>query len=85
MYKARWSVVAVTMCSAVIGATHVGKLAPASPNLRANLVLDLVRGRWVAIVFALNGLMPEIASRFVGDRFAAAGTPLTVLSYRART
>ena len=73
-YKTRWSVVAVTMFSAVIGAAHVGKLAPALPDLRADLNLDLVTAGWVASVFALIGLVLGVASGLVGDRFGAART-----------
>ena len=72
--ETRWSVVTVTMFSAVIGAAHVGKLVPALPDLRADLDLDLVTAGWVASVFAFTGLVLGIASGLAGDRFGATRT-----------
>ena len=69
-----WPVVTVAMCCAIIGAAHVGKLAPALPDLRQNLQLDLVTGGWVASVFAVVGLALGVASGLIGDRFGAGRT-----------
>lgn len=70
----RWPVIAVVVLCAVVGASNVGKLAPALPDLRADLDMDLITGGWVASVFAIVGLVLGIASGLVGDRFGAART-----------
>ncbi len=72
--ETRWPIVAVAMLSAIVGAANVGKLAPALPDLRADLQIGMVTGGWIVSVFAVVGLVLGVASGLVGDRFGAART-----------
>ncbi len=58
----RWGVVAVTLAVGVVIAMQVGKVAPALPQLRAELGLGLVAAGWVVSVFSATAALLGIAS-----------------------
>jgi len=68
----RWSAVAVTVLSGVVGAAYIAKLAPSLPDLRADLGISMVTGGWIVSVLSIVGMLSGMAAGMIGDRFGAA-------------
>lgn len=66
--KTRWDIVGLAIGAGIVAATHVGKLPPALPDLRADLELSLVAGGWVVSMFSLTGMTVAVLAGTVADR-----------------
>ena len=66
--KSRWGAVVVAVVAGMIAASHLGKLPPSLPMLRAELGLDLVFGGWVVSVFGATGAALGLAAGSLADR-----------------
>ena len=65
----RWALVALLVCSGIVGATQSGKAPLALPEIRADLGMGLVAAGLVVSMFhAITGLFGATAG-VVGDRF----------------
>jgi MFS family permease len=54
--QSRWKVVWVAILAAAVAAASIGKVPPALPDLRVELVLTMVAAGWVASIFNVLGL-----------------------------
>jgi MFS family permease len=66
--NSRWGAVVVAVFAGMIAASHLGKLPPSLPMLRAELGLDLVFGGWVVSVFGATGAALGLAAGSLADR-----------------
>ncbi|HJO69141.1 MAG TPA: MFS transporter [Rhodospirillales bacterium] len=66
--KSCWGAVVVAVVAGMIAASHLGKLPPSLPMLRAELGLDLVFGGWVVSVFGATGAALGLAAGSLADR-----------------
>ncbi|MDP6803867.1 MAG: MFS transporter [Rhodospirillales bacterium] len=66
--NSRWGAVVVAVFAGMIAASHLGKLPPSLPMLRAELGLDLVFGGWAVSVFGATGAALGLAAGSLADR-----------------
>ena len=67
--ETRWPVVWVAFGAGIIAATHIGKLPPALPMLRAELGAGLVMGGWIASMISCTGFALGLFAGSLADRF----------------
>lgn len=70
----RWPIIAVAFVCGVFGAAHIGKLAPALPDVRIDLDIGMVTGGWIVSIMSVVGLVLGMAAGVIGDKFGAART-----------
>lgn len=56
-----WPVVFAAIAAGIVVATHLGKVAPALPAIRASLSGDLITSGWIASVVSLVGALGGVA------------------------
>lgn len=66
--KTPWLVVWVAFGAGIVAATHVGKLPPALPEIRADLGAGLVLGGWIASMISCTGFALGIVAGTIADR-----------------
>lgn len=66
--KTQWLVVWVAFGAGIVAATHVGKLPPALPEIRADLAAGLVLGGWIASMISCTGFALGIVAGTIADR-----------------
>lgn len=66
--RTQWLVVWVAFGAGIVAATHVGKLPPALPEIRADLGAGLVLGGWIASMISCTGFALGIVAGTIADR-----------------
>ena len=66
--QTQWLIVWVAFGAGIVAATHVGKLPPALPEIRADLGAGLVLGGWIASMISCTGFALGIVSGTLADR-----------------
>ena len=66
--QTQWLIVWIAFGAGIVAATHVGKLPPALPEIRADLGAGLVLGGWIASMISCTGFALGIGSGTLADR-----------------
>ncbi len=63
-----WKLIGLAVGAGMIAASHVGKLPPALPGMRAELDMGLVVGGWVVSAFSVTGMVAGLLAGTLADR-----------------
>lgn len=75
----RWLVVWIAFGAGIVAATHIGKLPPALPAIRAETGAGLVAGGWIASMISCTGFALGLFAGSLADRFGHRRVILTGL------
>lgn len=77
--QTQWLIVWVAFGAGIVAATHIGKLPPAMPEIRADLGAGLVLGGWIASMISCTGFALGIVAGTLADRIGLRRVLITGL------
>lgn len=66
--QTQWMIVWIAFGAGIVAATHIGKLPPALPEIRADLGAGLVLGGWIASMISCTGFALGLVAGTIADR-----------------
>ena len=81
--RTRWDVIVLTTGAGLLAAFQVGKIPPALPELRSELMLGFVAAGWIASILSATSALFGVTAGLLSDRFGHRRLILANLAFMA--